>query len=132
MNPRKSSTSSASPTRRRRARYLGLEAAGEPVLLLAPRAWETTLRAGLDRAGHAGVRFRLVRVEGRRALAEVDVIDLPAARRAWGSLRAEGGAPAVASRRTWGTLVPAKVWLRSSARGPGPEASGPDGAAPPG
>jgi len=57
--------------------------------------------------------FRLVRSEGRRAIAEVDHRSVGRARAAWNGAAPTG--PALETRRTWGTLVGAKNWLR---RGP--------------
>ena len=72
------------------------------------------MRAAFDRAQVPG-RFRLIRVEGARAIAEVDQRRAAAARAAWNGPAPEGGLR-IATRRTWGTLRPAKAWLR--ARGP--------------
>ncbi len=85
--------------------------AGEHLPALTPRWWETALRAGLDRAGVAE-RFRLVRAEGRRAIAEVGHGVALRARTAWSTPLADGSAT-LATRRTWGTLRGAKRWLRA-------------------
>jgi hypothetical protein len=57
-------------------------------------------------------RFRVIRVEGRRAVVEVGHQDATRARAAWNR-----AAPPVegrlATRRTWGTLVGAKRWLKA-------------------
>jgi hypothetical protein len=112
VSPRKSSTSSGRPTTYR-PRYLGIEVAGEPFPRPSPRWWEATLRAGLERApgGIAG-KFRLIRADGRRAVAEVDHRAAAAARSAWNG--PAPGAPqlTLSTRRTWGTLVGAKRWMR--------------------
>jgi hypothetical protein len=108
-SPRKSSTSYAdrSPTR---SRYLGLEAAGPNPFPASPAAWESLLRARLARAGIAPARFRLIRSDGPRAIAEVDHRSAGPARSAWTGA-ADGDVPLV-PHRTWGTLVGAKAWLR--------------------
>jgi hypothetical protein len=114
VSPRKSSTSSGRPPTLR-PRYLGLEAAGEQLPPLPPRWWEATLRRCLDRAGVAE-KFRVVRVDGRRAIAEVEHRASAAARAAWTTSVTESGtAIELATRRTWGTLRGAKAWLRERA-----------------
>jgi hypothetical protein len=116
VSPRKSSTSSgrAAPLR---PRYLGIEVAGEHFPPPSPRWWEATLRRGFDRAAIGG-RFRLVRAEGYRAIAEVDQFRAVAARGAWTGPADERGVR-LAARRTWGTLRGAKAWVRAGiARGP--------------
>jgi hypothetical protein len=57
-------------------------------------------------------RFRLIRVEGRRAVVEVGHVDVARARVAWNQvvIPPQGN---LATYRTWGTLVGAKRWLRS-------------------
>jgi hypothetical protein len=115
VSPRKSSTSSGRP--KHRPRYLGIEVAGEPFPVLSPRWWDAALRAGLARGpGGSTDRFRLVRSEGARAIAEVDHSDAAAARTAWNAK--VDGAPGLTlvTRRTWGTLVGAKRWLRGPSR----------------
>ena len=111
MSPRKSSTSSGRPPVLR-ARYLGVEVDGEPFPPPSPRWWEATLRGCLDRSAVPG-RFRVVRVEGRRAVVEVDQLRSRAARAAWTtSVPDRSGEVRIATRRTWGTLRGAKAWLR--------------------
>ncbi|MCI4339503.1 MAG: hypothetical protein L3J68_04135 [Thermoplasmata archaeon] len=115
MSPRKSSTSSGrAPTLR--PRYLGLEVAGEHFPPPSPRWWETTLRRCLDRSAVPG-RFRLIRSEGYRAIAEVDQFQAPAARRAW-TTSVDDPAVRLFPRRTWGTLRGAKAWMRGRPRPP--------------
>ncbi len=112
MSPRKSSTSSGRS--KSRPRYLGIEVAGQPFPALSPRWWEANLRVGLDRTpGPTGVPFRLVRVEGRRAIAEVDRYVAGRARSAWNAPVSGDDRIRFATRRTWGTLVGAKRWLRA-------------------
>ncbi|HYA57991.1 MAG TPA: hypothetical protein VEH57_05975 [Thermoplasmata archaeon] len=60
-------------------------------------------------------RWRLIRVEGRRALVEVDWRVTSNARAAWNAPIPQRPGSKIASRRTWGTLVGAKRWLRSPA-----------------
>ena len=111
-SPRKSSTSSGrAPTLR--PRYLGIEVAGEHVPVPTPHWWEATLRACLDRSGVPG-RFRVIRSEGYRAIAEVDQRRAGPARAAW-TTAVEGRGPRLITRRTWGTLRGAKAWIRSGA-----------------
>jgi len=115
VSPRKSSTSSGRPASLR-PRYLGIEVAGEHLPSPPPRWWEATLRGCLDRSAVPG-RFRLVRAEGRRAVVEVDQLRSRAVRAAWTTSVPEQGAEVrIATRRTWGTLRGAKVWLRRGAR----------------
>jgi hypothetical protein len=108
VSPRKSSTSSGKRTVRRR--YLGLELPGEPFPPPPARWWEAVLRRRFDRAAVPG-RFRLIRTDGYRAVAEVDQLRAAAARAAWNAPATDGDA-AVVTRRTWGTLRRAKRWLR--------------------
>jgi len=111
VSPRKSSTSSGKP-RPVRPRYLGLEVAGE-LLPSFSRDWEALLRDRLDRAGLGNVKFRLIRADGRRAIVEVGHVEVRAARSAWTVPTPTGRGPGMTPRRTWGTLVGAKAWLRS-------------------
>ena len=115
MSPRKSSTSSGRP-RPVRPRYLGVEVAGEHFPSFA-RDWEGLLRGRLDRAGAGGLSFRLIRAEGRRAVVEVAHVQASAARGAWNALGPEIWDLKLATRRTFGTLVLAKVWLRGRKTG---------------
>ena len=120
MSPRKSSTSSARP--HLRPRYLGIEVAGEP---LVPRGWlEGALGRALQvpREAQPAPRVRIVRAEGRWAIAEVEHTWVAEARRAWnGTIGEPGGRRAVVgTHRTWGTLKDAKVWLRARTAEPGP------------
>ena len=112
MSPRKSSTSSAKPPVRR-PRYLGLEVAGELLPPLSPRAWEGLLAERLASAGDPTPRFRLIRSDGRRAIAEVDHLAAPRARAAWAATSGDPNALRLVPYRTWGTLVGAKAWLRA-------------------
>ncbi len=116
MNPRKSSTSSGKP-RGLRPRYLGLEVAGEHFPSLSPRAWESLLAERLASAGAPVPRFRLIRSEGRRAIAEVDHLAAPRVRAAWSKAPTETNDAVLATYRTWGTLVGAKAWLRGRRAG---------------
>jgi hypothetical protein len=80
------------------------------------RDWETLLHRRLDRVAYGAVPFRLIRADGRRAVVEVAHVHVPAVRAAWNSTPATGGEPELTTRRTWGTLVGAKAWLRRSRR----------------
>jgi hypothetical protein len=111
VSPRKSSTSSDRP-RPLRPRYLGLEVAGEHFPSFS-RDWEALLRERLDRSGHGNLTFRLVRSDGRRAIVEVGHLHVRTARTAWTVAGRTGPDLRLATRRTWGTLVGAKAWLRS-------------------
>ncbi|HTT73955.1 MAG TPA: hypothetical protein VMG99_07435 [Thermoplasmata archaeon] len=109
MSPRKSSTSSGRS--RPRPRYLGIEAAGEHLPPLSPRGWESALTGAAAALRPAGpLPFRLVRFAGRRAIVEVEHAAVADARRAWNGPR---DGIVLATRRTWGTLVGAKRWLRA-------------------
>jgi RNase P/RNase MRP subunit POP5 len=113
VSPRKSSTSSAEPVER--PRYLGLEVAG---VAFVPRPWlERALRDALPPAleDHRYRRPRIVRLERSRAVVEVGHRWAAVARKAWnGPMTGPQGSPVeVSTRRTWGTLRGAKVWLRS-------------------
>ncbi len=119
MSPRKSSTSSGKrpPSR---PRYLGIEVAGEHLpAFLSPRWWESTLRAALppDERGTAEA-LRVIRSEGTRAVVEVDQFSAPRFRSAWNHALGDVHAPRFATRRTWGTLVGAKRWLRERRESP--------------
>jgi hypothetical protein len=87
--------------------------AGEPFPPLSPRGWEAHLRDGLERVARpSSPRFRLVRAEGRRAIAEVDHAAIRLARSAWNGPIPSDPRLTLVTRRTWGTLVGAKQWLR--------------------
>jgi len=86
--------------------------AGEPVPSLSPRAWESLLAERLARGDGPAPRFRLVRSEGRRAIAEVDHLSARRAREAWAAPPPDPNEPTLRPHRTWGTLVGAKEWLR--------------------
>jgi hypothetical protein len=111
VSPRKSSTSSGKPPGLR-PRYLGIEVAGEHFPSLSPRAWEGLLAERLASAGVPVRRFRVIRSEGRRAVVEVDHLAAPRARAAWTATPAGPSEIGFIPRRTWGTLVGAKAWLR--------------------
>jgi hypothetical protein len=111
-SPRKSSTSSADHRSPPRPRYLGIEVAGPHPPPHSPQAWEAILRARLARAGVSPASFRLIRADGPRAIAEVDHRTAPLARAAWGMPGTGPRDPSLAPRKTWGTLVGAKAWLR--------------------
>jgi RNase P/RNase MRP subunit POP5 len=97
-----------------RARYLGLEVEGEPFPPTSPLAWEAWLRAALDRTGSSDLQFRLIRTERGRAIVAVAHTDVARARGAWNPGRSAGAAPLLRTRGTWGTLVGAKRWARST------------------
>jgi hypothetical protein len=111
VSPRKSSTSSGKP-RALRPRYLGIEVAGEHFPSLSSRAWESLLAERLSLAGVPVRRFRLIRAEGRRAIAEVDHLAASRARAAWSTGPTGPNEVSFVPQRTWGTLVGAKAWLR--------------------
>ncbi len=112
-SPRKSSTSSGRAAERPRPRYLGLEVAGDQPLLPSPRAWEAILSARWARGARGPASgFRIVRSDGRRAIVEVEHRAASWARAAWNGPDPAGAGPTIATRRTWGTLVDAKVWMR--------------------
>ncbi|MGI0131530.1 MAG: hypothetical protein ACREDK_00300 [Thermoplasmata archaeon] len=115
MSPRKSSTSSGRPVALR-PRYLAIEVAGDQPL--SPRYLEGALVARLGLLDVPG-RVRLIRAEGNRALVEVPHRAVAAARIAWtGAWTTDRGAPlATVTRRTYGTLVKGKVWLRGARPG---------------
>ena len=112
MSPRKSSTSSAEPTRR--PRYLGLEVVGaQPI---PPRHLERELLRRLAVAGARTPDLRLIRFEGQRALVRIDHLEVARARSAWNGPASptDGTGPiGVRTLRTYGTLRKGKAWLRS-------------------
>jgi len=83
---------------------------------LSPRGWEDRLReAYVENFPDRPVpRLRVIRTERNRALVEIGHRWVPEARAAWNrALPARAGGPiALATRRTWGTLVQGKAWLR--------------------
>jgi hypothetical protein len=84
--------------------------AGEHLPVFPPSGWEALLRTALG----GGIPFRVIRVEGARAIVEVDHLAADRARVAWnGPL--PNGLGRLATVRTWGTLVGAKNWLRRPA-----------------
>jgi len=88
--------------------------AGEHLPPHSPRAWESLLAERLGASGAPGPRFRLIRSDGRRAIVEVDQLTALKVRSAWGATPPSRDAIVVTPRRTWGTLVGAKMWLRAS------------------
>jgi len=84
--------------------------AGELLPDLSPTGWERTLARLLDEHAPTPVRFRVIRADGRRAVVEVEHLDAATARAAWTSVARDG--PSLVTRRTWGTLLGAKAWLR--------------------
>lgn len=118
-SPRKSSISygNRSPPPPR-PRYLGLEAAGSHPPPGSPQAWEAVLRSRLARAGVPTGSFRLIRFEGHRAIAEVDHRTALLARAAWEAPTLGPDEVTLIPRKTWGTLVGAKAWVRESPRRP--------------
>ncbi|HEV2230616.1 MAG TPA: hypothetical protein VGS18_00305 [Thermoplasmata archaeon] len=95
---------------------------GEPLPRLSLHHWEERLRSTLERARAPDVRFRVIRVEGDRAIVAVAHVDLARARRAWNTTLDEAARSRINTRRTWGTLVDAKAWIvrKPLARGRGP------------
>jgi hypothetical protein len=113
VSPRKSSTSSAEPVER--PRYLGLEVAG---VAFVPRPWlERALREALPPApvDSRARQPRIIRLERGRALVEVGHRWAAVARKAWNGpvTGPQGGPIELSTRRSWGTLRGAKIWLRS-------------------
>ncbi|MFI5413314.1 MAG: hypothetical protein ACHQ0I_01825 [Candidatus Lutacidiplasmatales archaeon] len=88
--------------------------AGEHFPSLSPRAWESLLAERLASAGVPVRRFRVIRSEGRRAIAEVDHVAAPRARAAWSGRPSGPNEIVLVPRRTWGTLIGAKAWLRET------------------
>jgi hypothetical protein len=124
-SPRKSSTSSGRRPRTR-ARYLGVEVAGEPVPSGPSLRWTAWLDAALAAAGAPRLPFRLVRSEGYRTVVRVVVADAPAARRAWDGVTVPGTGLRLRTAKTWGTMLGAKAWLeraRTAGRAPRPLAA---------
>ena len=64
----------------------------------------------LEAGGGPAVPFRVIRSDRDRAVVEIDHLGVPAARTAWNG--PAPGAERVSTRRTWGTLIGAKRWLR--------------------
>jgi hypothetical protein len=122
-NPRKSSTSSAR-RQRARARYLGVEVAGEPVPPTASRLWQAWLHRALEEAGAPELAFRIVRSDGPRAIVEVALPDARTARLAWNSGSVVPGRGRLCTARTWGTLIGAKAWAARRGRSDPERASG--------
>jgi hypothetical protein len=116
VSPRKSSTSSGNHSAR--PRYLGLEVAGPSRFLPSTRWWEETLSSLLADATRANSRVRVVRTESIRAIVEVDQSMTTPSRRAWNRAVAapNGEQWRIATKRTWGTLVGAKAWLKDRRR----------------
>jgi len=112
VSPRKSSTSSGR-SRPHRPRYLGIEVAGESLPPASLRAWVALLSSRLRRVGEDAPGFRLIRVDVRRAVAEVDHDAVTRLRLAWNGPDPDPSGPGLRTRRTWGTLVGAKAWLRA-------------------
>ncbi|HZY69385.1 MAG TPA: hypothetical protein VFF67_00195 [Thermoplasmata archaeon] len=125
MSPRKSSTSSAEPSSFR-SRYLGIEVAG---LYPVPPKWlERTLAQGLAHALGEGAPVRLIRVRGARALVEIGHHHSAAAREAWNASFAgpDGTSVSVTTRRTWGTLLKGKEWMKRAGNARPPEGNAGD------
>ncbi|MCI4350347.1 MAG: hypothetical protein L3K15_02385 [Thermoplasmata archaeon] len=121
MSPRKSSTSSGNLTHR--SRYLGIEVAGAP--FVSPRWLERALGERLAAATSSPGRVRLIRLEGRRALVEVNHRVARLARSAWNApMPGPTGTPVtISTAKTWGTLLKGKAWIRgrtTSGTGDGP------------
>jgi RNase P/RNase MRP subunit POP5 len=100
-----------------RARYLGIEVVAEPFPPLSSSGWERLFGASLERAGTPAPRFRVIRAEARRAIVEVGHLDLARVRAALQAPGPDGRPGALVPRRTWGTLVGAKAWLRAPGGG---------------
>jgi len=111
VSPRKSSTSSGKD-RSHRPRYLGVEVAGEHLPPSSPRHWEAILASRLRADPAPTPAFRIVRTDGRRAIVELDHRAVGRARAAWNGPARDASEAVIATRRTWGTLVGAKAWLR--------------------
>jgi hypothetical protein len=116
VSPRKSSTSSGNHSLR--PRYLGVEVAGSSRFLPSIRWWEETLSSLLEATPSAGARVRVIRAEAVRAIVEVDHHTAPRSRKVWNAVVASpnGERWEISTKRTWGTLVGAKSWLRERRR----------------
>lgn len=76
------------------------------------------LRDRLDRAGLGSIHFRLIRFDGPRAVVEVEATSALRARAAWNDRPdAKDTSDGLTTRKTWGTLLGAKVWLRAGPPG---------------
>ena len=86
---------------------------------LSPRWWESTLRAALppDERGTAEA-LRVIRSEGTRAVVQVDQFHAVPFRSVWNHPMLGGPGLRFTTRRTWGTLVGAKQWLRQRRESP--------------
>ncbi len=96
-----------------------------------PRWWETILRAALEQDGTAGPPFRVVRAERFRAIVAVDHRVALQVRIAWNREAPTPPGTRLATRRTWGTLVGAKRWLRGAPSGGRAEDGAPGPSRPP-
>ncbi len=113
-SPKRSSTSSAKPSRR--PRYLAVELA-PGTHAIAPRSLEAALAQRLASATPEGrPRVRVLRFDGQRSLVEVDHLWVGPARERWnGTLTLpDGRSVGVATRRAYGTMRKGKRWLRAS------------------
>ena len=65
------------------------------------------------------MRFRMIRAEGLRAIVRVDQRTTTLARAVWNARieSRDGRTYQLSTVRVWGTLVGAKVWIRSTPSG---------------
>ncbi len=68
----------------------------------------------LATAGGTGGPIRVLRVQGPRAVVQIDQMRSDAARHAWNGTVPGTPGLRLATRRTWGTLVGAKAWVARS------------------
>lgn len=68
----------------------------------------------LATAGGPGGPIRVLRVQGRRAVVQIDQLHTGAARQAWNGPTPNVPGLRLMTRRTWGTLVGAKAWIARS------------------
>jgi hypothetical protein len=92
--------------------------AGEHLPFLSPRAWESLLAERFVARDAPAFRYRLIRSDGRRAVVEVDQWSAERARTVLAARPRPPGEVTVDPRKTWGTLVGAKEWLRAGRERP--------------
>ncbi|MFZ0891014.1 MAG: hypothetical protein WB778_09100 [Thermoplasmata archaeon] len=94
--------------------------AGPSRFLPSIRWWEETLSSLLAATPSAGARVRVIRAEAVRAIVEVEHQTALHSRKVWNAVVASpnGERWEISTKRTWGTLVGAKSWLREGHRSP--------------
>ena len=68
----------------------------------------------LTAAGGPEGPIRVLRVQGPRAVVQIDQLRTDAARDAWNGAVPDAPGVRLVTRRTWGTLVGAKAWVARS------------------